>query len=233
MFHSQTRNCSSRRRYAPPQDERIIKKILLSCFVIALSTFATIANATQNNNQSLYFAAESGWSNMASGHVSPYRFLYKKSFGYRAAMGYLFPLNTAFSLGPEIAYGYYGLISYQNTSGIVVHYESTGWSALASLKHALTNCIDLYLKGGVTEVFQQYEAFGPNVTKGGFYQRKFCPSIIAAGSYNLTPHTALSLSYTHIFANSAPLTSKTQLTFTDVNEISSIDAVMVGVIYKI
>lgn len=212
---------------------RIIKKMLHSCLIMAISTFTTCAFATQNNNQSLYFAAESGWSSMASGHVSPYRFLYKKSFGYRAAMGYLFPLNATFSLGPEVAYGYYGLISYVNSTGIVVHYESTGWSVLANLKHALTNHIDLYLKGGFTEIFQQYETFGPNVTKGGFYQRKFCPSIIAAGAYNLTQHIALSLSYTHIFANSAPLTSKSQFTFTNVNEISSVDAIMVGIIFDI
>lgn len=182
---------------------------------------------------SLYFASESGWSSMASGHVSPYQLTYKKYFGYRASIGYLFPIQTKFSIGPEISYGYYGLISYKNPSNLVVYYESTGWSILANLKHATTNYINLFLKAGITDVFQHYDISGPGVTRGGFYQQKLSPTIIVASSYNMTQHAALSLSYTHIFGNSSPLTSSSQLTFTDINQIASVNTVMLGVIYLI
>lgn len=209
---------------------RVSKKLrMLSAFFVL--SVSTIANA--NHVESLYFSVESGWSSMANGHVSPYRFKYKKHFGYRAAMGYLFPLPYNFSLGPEISYGYYGQESYQNLTGLVVYYESTGWSLLANLQHPVTNAVNLKFKAGLTAMYQQYDIAGPNVTQGGFYERKISPTIIFAASYNMTPHTDLSISYTHIFAAKAPLTGDPQFTFTNVNRIASIDAVMLGVAYTV
>ena len=211
------------------------RKLLFANLTLAISILTTHSYAMESSVNSLYFAAESGWSSMASGHVPPYQFTYKKSFGYRASMGYLFLIPARFSIGPEISYGYYGLISYKNPSDLAVHYESTGWSLLANLKHATTNYINLYLKAGITDVFQHYDISGPgaSITRGGFYQQKLCPTIIAAGSYDMTQHTAVSLSYTHIFGNSSPLTNNSQLTFTDINQIASVNSVMLGIIYLI
>lgn len=202
--------------------------LFILCLIIS-----TLADASQSKPSPLYFSAETGWSSMASGHVSPYRFIYKKTFGYRTALGYLFPINNKWRLGPEVGYGYYGQINYENPTGLVVYYMSTGWSALGNLSYSLTDSVNLYLKGGATEVFQQYDISGANVTRGGFYQRKFCPTVVVATSYNLTDSTALSISYTHIFAKSAPLSSKSDFTFTNVNEVVSVNAIMAGVIFNI
>lgn len=211
----------------------LAKKLNSSLVAMSLSAITYPANAAPDDPRHLFITAESGWSNMANGHVSPYQAKDKKQFGYRMSMGYLFNINTKFSLGPEIAYGYYGKISYQNPASLVVYYESTGWSALASLKHKTTNLINLYLKTGVTDVYQQYDISGPNTTRGGFYQHKFSPTIIAAGSYNLTQQAELILSYTHIFANRAPLSGSSKFTFTNVDQITTIDAVMVGIVYNV
>ena len=200
------------------------------CVYLALS-MPIVANA--NQDASLYFSAESGWSSMANGQVSPYQFKNIKYFGYRAAMGYLFPLQYNFSLGPEIAYGYYGQESYANVTGLVVYYESTGWSLLANLQYPVTKVININLKAGLTAMYQQYDITGPNVTRGGFYERKISPTIIVSASYNMTLHTALSISYTHIFAEKAPLSSDPQFTFTDVNRITSVDAGMLGLTYSV
>jgi opacity protein-like surface antigen len=206
------------------------KKIALATTLIA----SNAAMATSTIPTPLFLSAEAGWSNMASGHVSPYTVHYKKNFGYRAGLGYLFEINKSFSLGPEIAYGYYGLISYVNPNNLVAYYESTGWSVLADLKYTAINPVSFYLKAGATELFQHYDiSDAPGLTRGGYYQRKVSPTIIAAAAYNLTQHTALSLSYTHIFANSAPLSGKPKFTYTNVNEVVSVDAVMVGVVYSV
>ena len=211
----------------------LVRKLNHSLLVVSISAITSPVNAAPGDSRPLFFTAETGWSNMANGHVSPNQTKDKKQFGYRMSMGYLFNINTKFSLGPEVAYGYYGKISYQNPIGLVVYYESTGWSLLASVKHKTTNLINLYLKAGATEVSQHYDITGPNTVQGGFYQHKFSPTIIAAGSYNLTQHVELIASYTHIFANRAPLSGKPQLTYTNVDQITTIDAVMLGVVYNV
>ena len=174
-----------------------------------------------------------GWSSMAHGYVSPYQFNGQKNFGYRLSMGYLFPLSDTFKFGPEVGYGYYGKISYKNQTNLVVYYESYGWNTVANLTYKMTPKIDLALKGGVTEISQHYDIAGPNVTTGGFYQRAFSPTFIFTSSYYLSKHASVGISYTHIFANSAPLTSDSQFTFTNVNQICSVNAAMVVITYSV
>jgi OOP family OmpA-OmpF porin len=209
---------------------REFNKLFIVIFLLGLSCQTYAENNTLTN---LYFSAETGWSAMAHGHVSPYQFKDQKNFGYRLSMGYLFLLSNKFELGPEVGYGYYGKISYANPTNLVVYYESYGWSALANLTYEVTPKIDLTLKGGVTEVSQHYDIAGPGVTTGGFYQRAFSPTLIVATSYSLSQHTSIDLSYTHIFANSAPLTSDPHFTFTNVNQICSVNAVMAGITYSV
>lgn len=205
-------------------------KLLIAIFLLVL-----ICPTYAGNNQlkNLYFSAETGWSAMADGHVSPYQFNDQKNWGYRLLMGYLFPLSDKFGLGPEIGYGYYGKISYENPTNLVAYYESYGWSVLANLTYKVTSKIDLALKGGGTEISQHYDISGPNVTTGGFYQRAFSPTLIVSSSYYLLKHVSVGLSYTHIFANSAPLSSDPHFTFTNVDQICSVNAVMVVVTYSV
>jgi OOP family OmpA-OmpF porin len=189
--------------------------------------------AENNRLANLYFSAETGWSVMQHGDVSPYQFKDQENIGYRLAMGYLFPLSDKFRLGPEVGYGYYGKISYENLSNLTVYYKSYGWSPLANLTYKITPKVSLALKGGVTELLQHYDISGPNVTPGGFYQRAFSPTLIIGSLYNLSKHTSVGLNYTHIFANNAPLTSDTYFTFRNVNQICSVNAVMAIITYSI
>lgn len=212
---------------------RLSRKFNKLFIVIFLLAFTCSTYAENNNLTNLYFSVETGWSAMAHEHVSPYQFKDQKNFGYRLSMGYLFPLSDKFEFGPEVGYGYYGKISYENPTNLVVYYESYGWSALANLTYKLTPKFDLALKGGVTQVSQHYDISGPNVTTGGFYQHAFSPTLIVATSYYLSQHTSIGLSYTHIFANSAPLTSDPNFTFTNVNQICSVNAVMAGITYSV
>lgn len=209
---------------------REFNKLWIVIFLLALTSSTYAEN---NHLTNLYFSAERGWSAMAHGHVSPYQFKDQKNLGYRLSMGYLFPLADKFELGPEIGYGYYGQISYANPANLVVHYDSHGWNVLANLIYKVIPKTDLVLKGGFTEVSQHYDISGPNVTRGGFYQREFSPTVIVASSYSLTQHTAVDLSYTHIFAHPAPLSSDPNFTFTNVNQICSVNAVMIGIIYSV
>lgn len=199
--------------------------LLASTFLLSTASFA--------ENNDLYVSAEAGWSNMASGQVIPYSFHYKKHFGYRAAMGYLFPIKTRWKLGPEIAYGYYGLVSYENPTNLVAFYESTGWSILANLQYALSGQWSLYFKAGETAVYQQYDIKGPNVTPGGFYERKINPTFIVATSYAVTPHFDVSLSYLNILGEKAPLSGNAEFTFTNVDQITRVSAVMLGIVYRV
>jgi hypothetical protein len=202
--------------------------LVVFLFVLPFSIYAE--NSTLTN---LYFSAETGWSAMAHNHVSPYQFKGQKNLGYRFSMGYLFPLPNQFKFGPEIGFGYYGKISYENQTKLVVYYKSFGWSTLANLSYKMRPKIDLALKGGVTEVIQHYDIVGPKVTRGGFYQRAFSPTLILASSYSFSKHISLALSYTHIFAHHAPLTSDPKFTYTNVNQICSINAVMAGFNYSV
>lgn len=200
--------------------------------IILLS--ALIAPSYANNAlTNLYLSAEGGWSAMAHGRVSPYQFNGKKNLGYRLAIGYSFSLADKIELGPELGYGHYGKISYADPSNLIAYYESRGWSALANLNYHLSPKVDLALKGGVTEVSQHYDIAGPNVTPGGFYQQAFRPTLVLSSSYSLSTHTSIGLSYTHIFANTAPLSSDPNFTFTNVNQICSVNAVMAVVTYRI
>ena len=205
-------------------------KLLNVIFLLAIMRSAYAANNTLTN---LYFSAETGWSSMAHGHISPYQFKDQNNFGYRLSMGYLFSFSYHFKLGPEVGYGYYGKISYKNPTDLTVNYASYGWNALANLTYEVTPKVDLALKGGITEIFQHYDIVGSNVTAGGFYQRAFSPALIFAGQYYISKHTSIGLSYTHVFANSAPLTSSPNFTFTNVNQICSVNAVMAIITYSI
>jgi hypothetical protein len=176
---------------------------------------------------------ELGWSNMASAHVDPYQFKNKQIFGYRISMGYLFPINPLLYFGPEIGYGYYGKVSYTNAAGLISNYNLAGWDILASLKYKLDTQLNLYFKAGAADLNQQLVIVGPGATPDGFYQRAFKPMVALAASYNLLQQMELSLGYTHIFANRAPLTSNQQFTFTNVNQLCSVDALMLGISYFI
>jgi len=212
---------------------RLLRELNRLLMVFSLLVLTCAAYAENHTLKNLYFSAETGWSTMAHGHVSPYQFKDQKNFGYHLSMGYLFPISDKFKFGPEIGYGYYGKISYANPTNLIVYYESYGWSTLANLTYKATRKIDLALKGGFTEVSQHYDISGPNVTTGGFYQRAFNPTIVIASSYSLSQHTSIGLMYTHIFGNSAPLTSDPHFTFRNVNQICSVNAVMVGVAYSV
>lgn len=131
---------------------------------------------------------------------------YNDSFGYRVSIGYLFPIGRLLSLGPEVGYGYYGKLSYTNSAGLISNYNLAAWNALVSIKYESATRFNLYLKGGVGDLSQRLVIVGPNVTPGGFYQQAFKPMVVFAASYNLLKQIELSLGYTHIFANKAPLT---------------------------
>lgn len=205
-------------------------KLFLAGFLLVLPF--TI-DAKESNLTKLYFSAETGWTAMTHNHVSPYQFKDQKNLGYRFSMGYLFPLPNQLKLGPEINFSYYGKINYENPTHLVVSYKSHGWSALANLSYKMRPKIDLALKGGFTEVSQHYGILSPNVTQGGFYQRAFSPTLILASSYSFARHLSLALSYSHVFAHNAPLSSKPEFTFTNVNQICSVDTVMVGFNYLV
>lgn len=202
---------------------------------ISFSTLVIFSSvhATGNKATNLYINGELGWSSLASGHVTPYQFKHKKNFGYRLSGGYLFPINVSFSLGPEVGYGYYGKTSYENSIGLISNYKLSAWDVLANLKYKSTEWFNLYFKAGIANLSQQLVIVGPNATPGGFYQQATKPLLVFAGSYNLTKQTELLVSYTHIFANPAPLTSSQQFTFTNVNQICSVDAIMLGLVYNI
>ena len=192
-----------------------------------------VPHQSQAFTMSNHFYADGalGWSSLASSHVEPYRFKDKRYFGYRLAMGYLFSLNEQVHIGPEVGYGFYGQTSYLNASGLISNYKLDAWTLLMALKYQPTEFLNLYLKGGLSDASQKLNIVGPNVTPGGFYQQDVKPALVAATSYQLTNQAEVMVSYTHIFANKAPLTSNQQFTFTNVNQISSVNAVMIGLVY--
>ena len=202
-------------------------------FLSVMSILSNQTYAAESNHRNLYVDGALGWSNMASAHVNPYHFKDKQIFGYRISMGYLFPINRSLSLGPEVGYGHYGKLSYTNAVGLISNYNLAGWDVLASFKYKPNTEFNLYFKAGAVDLNQRLVIVGPNATPGGFYQQVFKPMVVFAASYNLLKQIELSLSYTHIFASKAPLTSSQQFTFTDVNQPCSVDAVMFGISYFI
>lgn len=207
------------------------KQKLFSMLTLALCSLpASAANVTANR---LYFTESLGWTSMASGTVNPYQFKQKQTFGFRLASGYLFPITDVMSLGPEIGYGSYGKESYLNSLGMTSNYKLTGWDILANFKYNCASFINLYLKLGLGQFSQQLTIKGPQVTPGGFYQQAIAPVLALAASYNLGERTELSLNYSHIFANRAPLTGSQQFTFTNVNQVASVNSVLLGLTYFI
>ncbi len=207
--------------------ERKLYLFILSGLLAA--SLITTASAEKENR--LYFTEQLGYSSVASGAVSPYQFHNRHTFGFRISGGYLYSISNWLNVGPEVGYGYYGKVSYQNTTGYVSNYKLTGWDILANFKYKLSDLFNLYFKLGLGQFSQQLVINGPNATPGGFYQQKIAPVAAVAASYNATKATELSLGYTHIFANRAPLTSNQNFTFTNVNQVASANAVMLGVTF--
>lgn len=204
---------------------------LFSMIIITVSVSeASAANTTANR---LYFTESLGWTSMANGTVNPYQFKQKQTFGFRLASGYLFPITDIMSIGPEVGYGYYGKESYQNSIGFISNYKLTGWDVLASFKYKFSALFNGYLKVGMGQFSQQLTIKGPKATPGGFYQQAVVPVLALAVSYNLGERTELSLNYSHIFSNRAPLTSSQQFTFTNVNQVTSVNSVLLGLTYFI
>lgn len=206
-------------------------KTLLSGLFICTTAVTLTAYAAAGNDNKLYFTEQLGWTSMASNTVNPYTLKQKKHFGFRFSGGYLFPINDSFSLGPEVGYGGYGKVSYQNAAGLVSNYTLRGWDVLANLRYTFNALFNFYVKAGIGQFSQHLDIQGPGVTPGGFYQQALAPEVAVAASYNLGKRTELSVNYAHIFANSAPLTSKQPFTFTNVNRVASVDAVMMGLTY--
>lgn len=201
--------------------------------MMVITVFATPVIAANTTANRLYFTESLGWTSMANATVNPYQFKQKQTFGYRLASGYLFPISDVMSIGPEIGYGYYGKESYQNNIGYVSTYKLHGWDLLANFKYKFSPLLNGYLKLGMGQFSQQLTIKGAQVTPGGFYQQAVVPVIALAASYNLFERTELSLNYTHLFANRAPLTGSQQFTFTNVNQVAGANSVLLGITYFI
>ncbi len=201
--------------------------------IIMIATCTTHANAANSTANRLYFTESLGWTSMANGTVNPYQFKQQQTFGFRLASGYLFPITDVMSIGPEVGYGYYGKESYQNAIGLTSNYKLNGWDMLANFKYKLSALFNLYFKLGMGQFSQQLTIKGPQVVPGGFYQQAVVPEVALAASYNLGERAELSLNYSHVFANRAPLTGSQQFTFTNVNQVSSVNSVLLGLTYFI
>ncbi len=185
-LHYQSAALDKVRQKATRQQLNNIQYKLVCIFTsFIILTMVAAAHATENKAKNFYVNGELGLSNMASGHVDPYQFKRKQQFGYRLSTGYLFPINAMFSLGPEVGYGYYGKVSYENSIGLVSNYKLTGWDVLANFKYKPTELLNLYFKAGISDLSQQLVIVGPNVTPGGFYQQATTLLVVLAGSYSL------------------------------------------------
>lgn len=181
------------------------------------SSFASTANAEP------YAEADLGWvqqSGLPLQQIPGYNT--QSNLGARLAVGDRFSLTSKFSLGPELAYAYYGFTSFSG--------DPTGFNAYSNVLELLG--VGTY---AVTPLFSVFSKFGlgyqylsgENVqTSNGYYQlqdRGLGPVIAFGSSYQFSMHIEGVLTYSHFFGDSLQDPGSTG--------VPSLNSVMLGVKY--
>ncbi len=222
---------------------------MLKVFTLIIVLSFSVFIFAQNAESGFYFGYQPGASLLSTPETatqtgqSALKGSRRYSFSYNVNAGYQYRLKCNLLLGWEIAYQDDGFSTLTYASGNEYKITSTDVSFLLTTTYNITNDYNVFLKGGITSVTQEYSIYNISRPSGidPFSKTQEILPVISLGlGYKIAGSFDLYLAYRHLFGNDLSGTDDafiaTSLTVGSnqsiYKDVARIDAVHLGLKYN-
>ena len=170
-------------------------------FVIRFMAALCLLFVTLNSysHDGIFFTVEGGWASPSdmpsSNEVGAFKVNSSNFPVFRASLGYMHDFTPYYGLGIEAGFADYGNYDYY-AKCLMVNTQISTTEFLVTNEYHINSQYDFYVKiGGIRNTFEIIS----NNKKYNEEHTKIQPMVVVGGNYNITPHVAITVSYSRSF----------------------------------